>query len=64
MKALAPRDRPMSLATDIYETEFEYDDSDTEETQNTSPRFSLHSVGLRFWQVKSFTKDLAGWSEE
>lgn len=40
MKALAPR--PMSTATEMYDTEFEDDASDIEE--DYSPRISLNSV--------------------
>lgn len=40
MKALAPR--PLSTATEMYDTEFE-DDSDIE-VEEESPRYSLHSV--------------------
>ncbi|KAI9731292.1 MAG: hypothetical protein M1818_007917 [Claussenomyces sp. TS43310] len=43
IKALAPR--PLSTATDIYDTEFE-DDSD-DETGEESPRYSMHSAGRR-----------------
>lgn len=43
MKALAPR--PMSAATEIYDTEFEDDGSDIEiEEEEYSPRVSINSV--------------------
>lgn len=63
MKALAPRDRPVSTATDIYDdTDFEYDESDNEEdeeeAQNSSPRFSLHSVSTRSVAVNLITMSL------
>lgn len=41
MKALAPR--PMSDATEIFDTDFEDDDS---EIEDNSPRLSLGSVSL------------------
>ncbi len=41
MKALAPR--PLSEATEIFDTEFEDDESDMEDN---SPRLSLNSVSL------------------
>lgn len=45
MKALAPRkERPMSEATEMFDTDFEDDDSDIEEN---SPRLSLNSVSCR-----------------
>ena len=38
--------RPMSTATEIYDTDFEEDNSDIEEDeQSYSPRISLNSVG-------------------
>jgi hypothetical protein len=40
MKALAPR--PMSEATEMFDTDFEDDDSDVE--NNNSPRLSVNSV--------------------
>lgn len=40
MKALAPR--PVSDATEMFDTDFEDDDSEVEEAD--SPRFSLNSV--------------------
>ena len=42
MKALAPR--PLSTATEMYDTDFEEDTSDIEEEY--SPRISLNSVGF------------------
>jgi hypothetical protein len=41
MKALAPR--PVSTATEMFDTDFEDDDSEVDEAD--SPRFSLNSVG-------------------
>ncbi len=41
-KSSAPAPRPLSEATEIYDTEFEEDLSDTEE--NNSPRLSVESV--------------------
>jgi hypothetical protein len=43
MKALAPR--PLSEATEMFDTDFEDDESDREDAN--SPRFSLNSVGNR-----------------
>jgi hypothetical protein len=43
MKALAPR--PLSEATEMFDTDFEDDESDREDAN--SPRFSLNSVGKR-----------------
>jgi hypothetical protein len=47
MTALAPR--PLSTATEMYDTDFEDDNSDIEE-EEYSPRISLNSVrfGQRF----------------
>jgi hypothetical protein len=42
MKALAPRHRPLSEATEMFDTDFEDDDSEVEEAD--SPRLSLNSV--------------------
>lgn len=45
MKALAPR--PMSTATEMYDTDFEDDNSDIEEEEEEveiSPRLSMNSV--------------------
>lgn len=42
MKAPAPR--PLSTATEMYDTDFEEDASDIEE--DYSPRISLNSVGV------------------
>jgi hypothetical protein len=42
MKALAPRERPLSEATEMFDTDFEDDDSEIEEAD--SPRLSLNSV--------------------
>ncbi|EHL03327.1 putative protein pob1 [Glarea lozoyensis 74030] len=50
MKALAPRtnpsrkERPMSDATEMFDTDFEDDDSDMEIEEENSPRLSLNSV--------------------
>jgi hypothetical protein len=50
MKALAPRtnssrrERPMSDATEMFDTDFEDDDSDMEMEEENSPRLSLNSV--------------------
>lgn len=58
MKALAPRDRPLSTATEMFDddTDFEYDDGSDgdEEPQNGSPRFSLHSVSIIYRLVYRF----------
>jgi hypothetical protein len=48
MKALAPR--PMSTATEMYDTDFEEDNSDIEEDEEeehgNSPRLSMNSVSV------------------
>jgi hypothetical protein len=50
MKALAPRtnpprkERPLSDATEMFDTDFEDDDSDIDIDEENSPRLSLNSV--------------------
>jgi hypothetical protein len=53
MKALAPR--PLSTATEMYDTDFEEDTSDIEEEEEEeeySPRISLNSVGFDIHLVR------------
>lgn len=55
MKALAPR--PMSTATEMFDTDFE--DSDIED--NNSPRLSVHSVSRHDSFQPGFADDVQEW---
>ena len=56
MKALAPR--PVSDATEMFDTDFEEDS----EIEDNSPRLSLNSVGSTIWNLRSSLIDFTDWS--
>jgi hypothetical protein len=66
LKALAPR--PISTATEIYETDFEEDNSDIEEEEEEeeeySPRISLNSVRRRIHFSLAAINIFEGWPEK
>jgi hypothetical protein len=64
-KAPAPQ-RPMSTATEIYDTDFEEDNSDIEEDeQSYSPRISLNSVRPKeLTNRKALADYFEGWTEK
>jgi hypothetical protein len=58
MKALAPR--PMSTATEMFDTDFE--DSDTEDSN--SPRLSVNSVSCHCQFLSASADDIPEWETE
>lgn len=64
-KAPAPQ-RPMSTATEIYDTDFEEDNSDIDEDeQSYSPRISLNSVRSKVLTLHKAPADRCeGWTEK
>jgi hypothetical protein len=60
MKALAPR--PVSNATEMFDTDFEDDDSEIDEAD--SPRFSLNSVRLPLIPIATSLTWISVWPKK